>query len=158
MSICIGQLESTIACYFTDDLSVVRSNVIKQPVCHLPICSFCLIFLCSMTQSPSGSGQTFCFLRGLSGLLPSATCTWELKDDMEAGEKEEDQWSLVESKYLFWMQGELLGQPKRCWDNNCEVVTDHFSFDENLTFYFIIGPVFCFCNQTGLYVFHKLHA
>jgi len=36
-----------------------------------------------MTQSLSGSGQTFCSLRGLSGPLPSAVYAPEMEAEME---------------------------------------------------------------------------
>lgn len=36
-----------------------------------------------MTQSLSGSGQTFCSLRGLSGPPPSAVCAPEMEAEME---------------------------------------------------------------------------
>lgn len=68
--------------------SVVKSNVIKQAACPPPICSLSSvsISLCSMTQSLSGSGQTFCSLRGVSGLPPSAVM--EGSDRGEGGERE----------------------------------------------------------------------
>lgn len=54
-------------------------------MCPPPICSLSSvsISLCSMTQSLSGSGQTFCSLRGLSGPPPSAVHAPEMEAEME---------------------------------------------------------------------------
>ena len=54
-------------------------------MCPPPICSLSSvsISLCSMTQSLSGSGQTFCSLRGLSGPPPSAVCAPEMEAETE---------------------------------------------------------------------------
>lgn len=131
-----GQLGSTLAPYFTvilmttalSGVTLYNSQYVLFPsvlsVSFLCVCA-CMC-VCSMTQSLSGSGQSSCFLRGLSGLLPSAVCTperrtiWRSERERKS-EREEEQWPLLESKDLPWMQEESLFQLMRCWNKNWEV-------------------------------------
>lgn len=78
-------------------------------MCPPPICSLSSvsISLCSMTQSLSGSGQTFCSLRGLSGPLPSAVRAPEMEPEMEVyREKREGERDRVRMGWM-WHKGDI---------------------------------------------------